>query len=240
MQVLHKLFLTSLLFILFHSVWCQQLPKQDRLLQLKQSRTVTHKYVNFDVLKVMAGSGKSNDNLAQNEHAFSWSVQILCPFALFRENKIHIAYGLSVGRSAMAWRNTRLLFSEDKLLDLLEDKEVDRGVQKTGFIGVVVLPFIQVGSFKQYTIMAGPSINFNILRNRMFYHTTEGVNSIKTVQQIKKLSIPLLLEISRIVNRSKTLSLGVFGSYDIMERFKSSTTNNINQVVGGGSIAIIL
>jgi hypothetical protein len=188
----------------------QTLQESDTLRKLVRNDEITHQYVNFDVLKILIGNGFSVSKEAQRLPALSWNVQILWPYARFRTKPIHLAYGISFGRSAMGWKHTEVLLSKEATLGFQDNQAIDRAV-----------------------------LQWNIFRNRLIYRLDKDVIKLPTRRHVKRFSLPLNFQSSWTFNQSKTISIGLFGSYDLIQRFKGAAFDATRQANAGISGAVI-
>lgn len=217
----------------------------ESLLPLTEATTSKHDYVNFDVLQFSVGHGFSTDRIARHSLAPSWSFQVLYPYAFFREKHIligneplYMTAGLRAGRSRIAWRNTAWATSSTGVLGPVLDSPLDKSTLRTSYIGLLILPFIQVGRFDQWTLMAGPALDYNV-EGVLLHHVENRERRTSFSKQVNKFSAPLHLQVSKVMNRTKTLSVGAFGTYH-SKRFRQENLSHVDQLVFGLSGAIIL
>ena len=100
------------------------------------------KYANFDVVKVMAGTSWGIGGLHNSIPAYAFEFQFLVPIALLKDWRVfHIAYGVSLGHSTIAQRNTELVFSHNNLVNIAPSNRIKKSAQKVRYAGLVILPF---------------------------------------------------------------------------------------------------
>jgi len=234
---MQKLFFIVSFMFFGTNLFSQSLPTdtiRDSLLQLNKQKRITPKYVNFDVIKIMPGFGRSTDNLSGYGTGLSFKGQVLYPYSLFK-NFFPIAYGVTIGYSKITRNSAEYVFSANKLKDVVENAGINSTVQRTGHIGLIGLHVIR---YRSFTILAGASFDLNILGNRLKIRRDEGNTSFRNRKQINPVSIPLHLQISS--SRKQFISFGIFSSYDTQLRFRGDNFNKTRQLVIGGSLAVII
>lgn len=209
----------------------------DKLIPLKRSKYVTQPYVNFDVLKLLVGQGvASYGGEIFRPVAISFQIQFLYPIALLKEAPVHIAVGASIGRSQFAYLYKRLNVIDGTLVSLVTRNDLRKSVVRVNNIGVVVLPFVQVTERVQ--VFAGARLDFNVFNNKLTTKKGEIRSSHKIGHDIKTISVPLMLQAS--YKLSNVVSLGMFGSYDALPRFRKADVENPLQIVFGFTSALVL
>ncbi|MBD1396838.1 hypothetical protein H9Q13_06650 [Pontibacter sp. JH31] len=218
----------------------------ESLLPLEEATTSKHDYVNFDVLQLSVGHGYSTSRIGPQALAPSWSFQVVYPYAFFREKHIRIGKeplymtaGLRAGRNRLVWKDTAWSPNSDGVLEPARNNRMGKSALRASYIGVLVLPFMQLGRFDQWTLMAGPALDYNIEGVLINRTENQGRRQLSSSRQVSRFSVPLHFQVSRVMNRTKTMSAGAFGSY-YGQRFRHGSLSHIDQLVFGLNGAIIL
>ena len=229
-----RAFFFLLLFVLrILSGFAQPVIKDEKLYPVEKPVRFVQKYINFDVVKLTLGHGGSTGELAEQGFASSFDVQLLWPIAFFKKNNhFHVAWGTSFGRNTITYKFSRYEFTVEGLKGIIPDNDIKRTVQKVGYVGLVVLPFL---AFGDWHLMAGVSVRYNTCVKLNVY-TIEADSIYHNGDQIYRISTPLIFQTSWSWN--KLFSAGLYYSRDIRPRFKSEVLNNPKQWVIGGSFAI--
>ena len=215
--------------------FCQSTPTRDERFQLNCPRTVRNEYVNFEVIKLMFGHGWSGYANTRAQFAANLNVQILSPWALLKKSKfIHIAWGYSSGSRAIAFNNASFIFDDYELKDIQPDNKDKYELQRTRYRGFVILPFMQFGEGKKFTVMVGSGLHFN---SKSQHYVNNGITTQKFIldAQIKKTTIPLNFQFSYKIGE---MMIGTFYSQDLNSRFKGNF--DLKQHVAGISVGLII
>jgi hypothetical protein len=210
-----------------------------RLITLKKHLSATNKYVNFDVFKLMVGNGWVNNGKNENHFSTNFELQILYPYALLRNWRfIHIAVGMIMGNTSFAMEKKEFIFESGNLNRTYRHPSIFRSRQKSSHVGIVVMPFTQLGTYNQLEIMAGLGMRVNCLGSRVTQDYFYKVTELRTNDDISKITFPVMLQASYQV--LKTASIGVYYSYEINKKFPDLPDFEVYQKTGGISIALKL
>ena len=226
----------ALLVIIVTEVSAQQPDTVNgKLLSLKMPKRVVEKYVNFDVVKLMIGHGRTPYGVSQGV-GLSIEFQGLVPWALFKNSIMPIAYGIRAGTSKITMLHSALEFTDNRLTAIHGNKSINSTLQRTGHIGLIAL---YVRQFKRegYTLLAGASANYNMC-SKLKERTRGKDSKLKSGRYIHRVSIPLHLQVSR--SKLQFLSWGFHFSFDTRPRFKGQDFTGLKQMVIGGSVALII
>jgi hypothetical protein len=208
----------------------------ERLLRLNAPVSVRTRYVNFDVLKLMIGQGFAWDQNGAGRLSPCFTTQILCPFAKYKNNKVHVAYGVTIGSARMGFKKARLV-TMGTANDVVHEATNEYMIQKTTHFGFVILPFFQ--PTKWLTFYAGSGLDFNLLGNKIFSKPVSGKKIRYSSRRfVNKVSVPLQVQLSHRLGQ--TASVGLYGSYDLLPRFKNPAGQPAHQAIVGLSMALIL
>jgi hypothetical protein len=209
----------------------------DTLPQLEQPKFIRTKYVNFDFIKLMLGQGTTTENPGFEPVTASYHWQILVPWALFKNYKINVGYGLAMGSNRIGFRNMNFAPTNSGSV-LVPDAAIEKLIIKSGYIGVVVLPIVELS--RRLTLYAGAEVDFNIFSNKAFLKFDDDHSlRVKIKKYTNRVSVPVQVQLS-MSNKRKTLSYGIFGRRDLIPRFKNIADDKIKQFSAGISGALII
>jgi hypothetical protein len=228
--------LTVLGIVLALHASCQDTVVIERKLDvLNRPKHFTNPYANFDVLKFMAGPGWATKNLPGRQLSYYFEFQFLYPVALLRDwKRFHIAYGVSLGHTAIATEGHDLVFADSRLIDISQEYNIERKVQKSRYIGIVLLPFLDIHNFH---IMAGSSIRYNfheVVKTK--YQSGKDRKTDFTPGHLRSLSVPILFQLS--YSGRQLLSWGLFGSFDTTPRFWGTNYRSVKHRAVGLSLGL--
>ena len=205
----------------------------ETLIQLKKPHTVLNKYVNFDVLKLMIGTGAATNSINYSAN-MSTRFQLLNPFA-FSKRFLKIAYGLTYCTNRVRAPRTSLDFEDGELKSIENDEATSMTMIRTRSLGLIFLRVIRI---KDVTLLLGPSVEYNLSA----CVRTKNLDKEKEIFSIKgavnKLSIPLNFQLS--ISKKQFLAFGFFGRYDLRPLFKSPQFNKLKLFTIGLSGSVII
>lgn len=231
-----KILVTSLLALTIANCFSQQPDTAfaDKLIKLKYSKRILAKYVNFDVLKLMFGRGKADYHAANYGMGFSFRVQGLWPYSPNKNCFLPIAYGLMFGYNKVSIKKTKLGFTDHELTSLNKSTELKNTMQRTGYVGPVVMGIIRMNSF---TLYGGASAEYNLF-SKIKERPAKGNNSYSSRKFIRRVAVPLHVQLS--YSPTQFYSFGLFGSYYTKPLFKGDKFNTFKQSAMGLSAALII
>jgi hypothetical protein len=164
---------------------------KDTLLTLNKPVEVVHKYVNFDVAKIMFCRGTASHLTAPNGWNLSLRLQYLYPYSKFKK-VFPVAVGAVVGYDKMSIRSRRFVFTNDKLDLVTPDPAVRKSTIWWYYAGFVAAPVVRL---EQFTLLPGASFNLNF-GGMIKTKTTDKNKTVSKVKNLKWFSVPIFLQIS--------------------------------------------
>lgn len=233
-----KIVLMMVLYSLFATIAIAQQPDTvtAKLTQLRKAKRVTEKYVNFDDLKFLTIGHGDNTFGVNHGTGLSIGMQLLSPYALFKNTPIPIAWGVTLGYNKMTFPRTRLVFSGNELTAIESSKEINSTVQRTSHLGFIAM-LVKQWKVTGITFMGGASADYNLI-SRLRIRKDSGNKGIASGKFINRFSLPIHLQISW--SKKQFFSIGVFGSYDTKPRFKGPAFTGLKQIVAGACLAFII
>jgi hypothetical protein len=211
--------------------------KPDSLIQLRRQNRVLPKYVNFDVLKFTFSHGYTGNKNVQHGMGLSFRMQILYPYPLFKKTILPIAYGITFGYNKATIKNQKFIFSGNRLQTITPATGIRNTMQRTGYVGFVVLTAQRVSRW--WTILAGASAEYNLFSKLKERNSgSPKINAYFNKASINRFSLPLHLQLS--FSPTQFWSFGAHYTHDIRPIYKGPNFKNMNQRQLGISLAVII
>jgi hypothetical protein len=191
------------------------------------------KYVNYDVLKVMAGPGWAIPTGQDNGFSLIYNLQILCPFPNLKK-LIPFAWGVNWGGSRFMVRKASIDFSGDKFNEIIDNPSVRSTAHRSGYVGFLIMPVIRANNF---TFLTGAAVNY-VFGSRLIIRDEGEVYRVSARKETSRFSYPLHLQVS--FSMRQIASFGLNMSYDTKSKFKEAGTKPLHQTSVSFSGALIL
>lgn len=209
-----------------------------RLLSLKTPDERVRKYVNFDVLKLMLGTGFVVNHPGRERFGMPFRAQLLYPYSINRTRKIPFAVGLTAGVNRFSLRKVSFEFTGNDLTAINENPAIKRSIHRNSYSGLIVLGIIRPNKLRWLTLMAGPSLEVNSAGTIKEIREGQAYQVYRNTHTLKRFSAPLHIQLS--ISKKQFFSVGGWTSIPTSSLFRGKNYKNLRQYQFGLSGAIIL